>query len=135
MRVFGKMKCTSCGGSELIDCVISAYDSIGEVTSDIRNASTYACRQCGHVGWYLSEQTFKAHDQREKQKAEYRADLVKYEQRKKSLESEIERLRKTITEENQTVKAVNNAKTKLADLEKELKSLLAPSVPCHRIWK
>lgn len=124
-----KMKCTNCGGNEFIECVIST-DGMGvgdRVTTSVSNASTFACRQCGHIEWYLSEQAFKAHDQREKQKTEYQAELAKYEQKKRSLESEIERLRKIIADENQTVKAVNDAKAKLGDLEYELMNLREPT--------
>ena len=124
------MKCTICGGQEFVDCVISTKGGLGdEVDTTVSNASTSACRQCGHIEWFLSEKTMKDLVLREKQTIEYQKQLKEYEQKKAILQEKIERFNKIIADEDQTVRTIKEAKEKIILLENELKSLRKPDGP------
>ena len=120
-----KMKCTHCGGLELAPCNISIEGmGVGDrVTGNISNTSTYFCKKCRHVEFFLSETEIQAIAVREKNEADYREQIRQYEREKAALEKEFEVLQRIISDENQTVKVVNDAKQRIADIDNELRTL------------
>jgi len=126
-----KMKCTNCGSHELVRCGIPSEGG-GELVS-VRNAETYACKQCRHVEFFLLETEIQAIAVREKKQADYEDQVKQYEQKKAALQKQIDELRRVVSDENQTVKAVNEAKEKVMQLENELRNLRKPGNP-YSLW-
>jgi len=131
-----KIKCTHCGGLELVPCDISIEGwGVGErVTGSVSNASTYFCKKCRHVEFFLSATEIQAIAAREKKEADLREQVRQYEQKRAALQKEFEDLQRVISDENQTVKAVNDAKQKIMGIENELRSLRNPD-NSHRPWE
>jgi len=130
------MKCTNCGGTELAPCEIrtSGMGSECHVTGNVSNTITYYCKKCRHVEFFLSEAEIQSIALHEKKDADDKEQIRQYEEKKAALQKEFEELQRIISDENQTVKAVNDAKSKIADVDYELRTLRKPGGNPHDIW-
>ena len=110
------MKCTNCGNHELFETQafvpLSGYGTV--------NVKSYACSKCGHVEFFVSEQTIlRYYSELERKKAqERRREQILADTQ--YLEQEIRRLESIVADENQTVKAVKEAETLLNESKKKL---------------
>ncbi len=86
----------------------------------------YACKKCHHVDFYVTEKTIKKYEDQVKKQEEYCRRMDEYQSRKNEIEKEMARLKEIINDENQTVKAVNEAKEKLSGLDFESRNLRPP---------
>jgi len=99
------------------------------VSSGISNASAYFCRKCRHVELFLSETEIQAMDTREKNETAHNNRVREYMMKKEMLLQRLERLQRIISDENQTVKAVNDAKEEIQYVQAELSGLVEPRDP------
>jgi DNA-binding transcriptional regulator YhcF (GntR family) len=72
---------------------------------------------------FLSTEKMKGYFVREQRDEELKQQTAAYEKKKSELETQIAELRRIINDENQTVKAVKEAKEKLNSSENELRML------------
>jgi len=102
-----------------------------EVGADLfaQGPSTYVCRNCRHIEWFVDEKVLKMQEKKERIQAEYTQQLSEYEERKATLEEQIQVLKTIARDENQTVKTSTEAKMKQQALEKELRLLRKPHNP------
>jgi hypothetical protein len=119
------MKCTQCGNSNLNKVRISHSEG-----GYFEGVSSYACSKCGHIEWFLDNSTTvkqsnlirqKEQDELGHKIREEEALLVK------KFNDEVARLDKIINDENQTMKAINEAKKQKEILEKNHKKRQKPS--------
>lgn len=110
------MKCTNCGNHELFEtqAFVPLY-GYGTV-----NVQSFACTKCGHVEFFVPEQTIQRHyaEVEQKKAQERRKEQILADT--KYLEQEIQRLESIVADENQTVKVVKEAELELNEIRKKL---------------
>ena len=122
------MKCPNCGCQDFYDLTLFTDKNYfdgggGEVyLSGQFKLHAYLCKKCGKVELYSPDGLFGIKAQ-EKKHAEEEAARFAAEKRKEFLLKEKERLEAFIKDENQTVKAVNQAKEDLDKVRSELRDL------------
>ena len=121
-----KMKCLFCGCERnfvevnLADVLI-VYDS-GSYEQSVKS---FACVECGFVQSFDKDQVakklaeIKADEEYEKKLAEYNAKID-------ALQNEILATQAIINDENQTVKAVKDAREKINELNNKMRNMMRP---------
>lgn len=100
----GKIKCTNCNSDDLF-----VYNSEGPAT-------TYACRQCSHMEWFLNEDTMKLFLRSEKQ------DLLN---EMAELQDKLKPLQSIINDQNQTLAAIRDAKEIATPMQERIQIITA----------
>jgi predicted nucleic-acid-binding Zn-ribbon protein len=138
-----RIKCTNCGSKDFIEyaqTIDGQHFQLGLQKQLLMNTlgrdedcfeenilSIYACLKCGHLEFFVSEKKIQNHVLREKKQAEARADaeyrVKQQEQKETALRKQIDDLEKIVDDEDQTVKAVNEAKENIRKLKRELEEL------------
>lgn len=119
-----RIRCTHCGNYNLFPYAIdTGADFLAQ------GPSTFVCRNCRHIEWFVDEKVIKSQEKKERIQTEYAQALAEYEQKKATLEEQIQVLKTIARDENQTVKTSLEAKTKQQVLEKELRLLRKPHNP------
>ena len=117
------MKCSICGCEELFPVFyvggMDTYETL----------EAYACAKCRHVEFFATEQQLATYLEKKKMIANQKRQHTEYVRKKKELEAEIKGLNKIIRDKDQTVRAVETAKKKKAELEKKLSQLYDPGLP------
>ncbi len=130
--------CTACGSNELKPIPI-LFSNVCRTEGEVRQTvDSFYCVKCGHVELYARTAEVDKHLKQEaKQKAAEDESRAR-EEEIRSLESKIAELRNIIADENQTVKAVKEAKSELNSAENKLRELKAsrPSkFTMHKLYR
>lgn len=120
-----KFKCSCCGCNEYVDANLYRFvTSDGDINYKL---DAYACANCGHIELYMPN---NLKDQLVKRKQEIEAHEKEIKSRRSVLnmqlgkkKSELQDMIKIVRDENQTVKEVNSAKSRIPQLEEEIKDL------------
>jgi len=103
------------------------YREYGDGSTYITNTETFACKKCCHIEWFVNEDAiqiaFQQYEHNRKHTIEHKKKLTRLKIKKSNLENKINKLNNIISDENQTVKTVNEAKLKLQSLINELSNL------------
>ena len=122
------MKCPNCGCKDFYETTLrtgpnctegGAWEAI-EVSGVPVEA--YICKKCGRIELYGLKAKF-AIEAQEQEHAKKEEEKAKAENRKAFLLKEKERLEALIKDENQTVRAVNQAKEELEKVRSELRDM------------
>lgn len=113
------MKCANCSCNEFY--IMQDLETSNGERVKINGCAikAYLCKKCGKIEFYSPLALKKFKDYEEKKKQEEAAEKARKE-KIDSLNKEIEELKAIIGDDNQTVKAVREASSKLEEKEKEL---------------
>lgn len=113
--------CTACGSDQLKPIsILHSCVCDGKVTQTV---DSFYCTKCGHVELYARASEIEKCLKQEADRKAFEDESRIREDKIKSLELKIIELRGVISDENQTVKVVNEAKEKLRIAENELREL------------
>ncbi len=126
------MKCSVCGCNNLFEVRIIDSEILSGYGVVEQSVKSYACEKCGHVELYVSQEYLDKRNRQIRLKKEHEAKIAELKQKIAAKESEIENIKKIISDENQTVKTVREAKEKLDKLESELQQLEDEAGIVHR---
>lgn len=122
------MKCSNCGCEEFFEKPLMTGSGCTEggawqpIEINGRPVIGYICKKCGHIEFF-SPKALEAFKKSEAKEAKERYLLKEKSEKIASLKSEFEEARKIANDENQTVKASNDAKARMAEIKKELEAL------------
>lgn len=130
--------CTACGSNELKPIPI-LFSNVCRTEGEVRQTvDSFYCVKCGHVELYArTAEVDKCQKQEARQKAAEDESRAR-EEEIRNLESRISELKNIITDENQTVKAVKEAKNEMSSTENRLRELKAsrPSkFKMHKLYR
>jgi len=127
-----KKKCSHCGCLDVYDLHTERYQNVwqhdygADSSPMFPDLCAYVCRKCKHIDWYVTDAAIEAQEKRKKEIIENEKQIEDFYKEREKLSEQINRLRKIISDENQTVKAVNEAKAELEEKERRLSSLRRP---------
>ena len=105
------MKCTVCGSKKMFK--VSVFDGDEAIRS-------YACADCGHVDFYVAQEIIEDYKKAERATKEIDKKAAAEKKKIDAIIAEIQKYENIVTDENQTVKAVNAAREKIVELREEL---------------
>ena len=114
-------KCPYCGSTSFVQIplvVVSGLD-----VGSTENVTTTACVECGHVEIIAKPEVIQKTLDSIKQREEKDAKIAEIKKEIDATKKEIDRLKKVVVDENQTVKAVREAKDQITHLGNQLRTL------------
>ena len=108
------MKCTVCGSKKMFK--VSVFDADSPIRS-------YACADCGHVDFYVAQEIIEDYKKTEQASKEIDKKAAADKKKIDAIIAEIQKYENIVSDENQTVKAVNAAREKIIELREELVKL------------
>ena len=115
-------KCTACGSTELFPFdLVNLGDVIVEGNPRFQYES-FACKNCGHIELYADSTAVEKYWSDLKAKEEKAARISELENELAELKKRKVELHSIINDENQTVKAVNQAKQDIVHIDNEIRS-------------
>jgi len=134
------MKCSACGHSQFYKLTENPFTTevrgevevkVPEITPD-----AFMCEQCGHVEFFVSnhlrlieiyKNDVEALQTKTKELQELKSKIKSLRNESMSFDEEISNIKKFISDENNTVKAIKEAEAKLALIAKNKRELLNKS--------
>lgn len=121
-----KMKCLFCGCErDFVDIKLADVLILSDSGNYEQSVKSYACVECGFVQLFDKEQVDKRLAENKKNE-DYEKKFAKYHAEVNAIKKEIEVTQAIINDENQTVKAVKEAKEKLNELNNKLNNMSVP---------
>lgn len=112
-------KCLMCGSTEFVPYTI-ASGMVGEYDNYVNG---YACVNCGFIGLYAQEERLQMILRRNEEKLRREKEKDELQKQVNDLNAKLRELKAIVVDENQTVKAVKEAKGSIIHVENEIRQL------------
>ena len=125
-------KCPYCGSTDFVE--INLVEVSGLDVGCTQNVTSMACVKCGHMDIVAKPEIIKKRLDSIKAEQDRKAEIVNLKKQIEEVKAEIKRLKAIIADENQTVKAVKEAKEEINGYENELRNLEGKLKSYNSTW-